>query len=460
MKLSFKKRIAFQYLIATAIIIAVVFLVVFLLVKNIVYENIDHDLMYEAYKHTEEITYIGDSIKFANKAEMEEREHREPEVNPVFIQIVTSDGVLMDKTPNLKHYSLFFNNKVPDAISFNSNLNTRSIRQVQLALKKDSITNGYIIAAISMENANMTLNRLAMVLLISFPFILIGLFVSSQFLAGRSIKPIRRIIETTKVISGSSLEQRVSVPSTKDELYELSISINNLLKRIQEAFEREKQFTSNASHELRTPISSIRGNLEVLIRKNRTVEEYNESISYCLNELDYMSETIDQLLLLARIESQYSNKLTDKQPLISIIKNIYEKYSYLIESKKLNFEIENHVKSKFKIASFHANLLFENLINNAIKYTEQNCEIKVVLSENESEVIAKVTDNGIGIEEQDVNKIFLPFFRSNALNHKYIQGNGLGLSLVKKATEVLNGNILVESKLGQGTTFTIILSKS
>ncbi|PLX04648.1 MAG: two-component sensor histidine kinase [Marinilabiliales bacterium] len=460
MKLSFKNRIAFQYLIATAIVVTVVFITVFLLVENIVYENIDHDLLYEANKHTTEITFVGDSIKFTNKAELEEREHREPEVNPIFIQIVNNAGILMDKSPNLKQQSLIFDSTHKIGTHFNAHLNGKLIRQVQISLKQNSKTKGYVLAAISMKASSMILNRLAKVLLISFPIILIGLFFISQFLAGKNIMPIRNIIETTKKISGSSLDKRVETPQSKDELYELSVSINSLLKRIQDAFDREQQFTSDASHELRTPISSIRGNLEVLIRKKRKPEEYNESISYCLNELDTMSDTIDQLLLLARLESQYSSKLTDKQPIVSVINEVYQKYTHLIESKKLNFITDNYCSNPFYVASFHANLLFENLLSNAIKYTNENGEISIKMRDNAASVIVEVTDNGIGIDEKDVDKIFTPFYRSNPLQHKHIIGNGLGLSIAQKAADALNAEISVSSKLNEGTSFLIILSKS
>lgn len=240
----------------------------------------------------------------------------------------------------------------------------------------------------------------------------------------------------------------------------MSVSINALLKRIQDAFDREQQFTSDASHELRTPISSIRGNLEVLIRKERTPEEYNENIAYCLNELDAMSDTIDQLLLLARLESQYSSKLSEKQPIVSILNDIYQKYSTVIESKNLNLNTDNYCSKPFYVPAFHANLLLENILSNAIKYTGEKGEINIRMRDNQNSVIVEISDNGIGINQEDISKIFTPFYRSHPLDHKHITGNGLGLSIAHKAAEALNAEISVNSKLNEGSSFLIILSKS
>ena len=454
MNLNYKNRIAFQFMFATALIIAVVFTVVFFIVRGVVYENIDEDLSYEAHKHTTEINITNDSIWFINKKEWEEREHREAEVNPVFIQIMSDTGKLMDKSPNLKEQFLIFDKNHKFGTYFVSSLSGTTIRQVQIPIELNGKIKGYILAAMSLEASTEVLNRLKNVLFISFPLILIGLFFVSQLVAGRSIKPIKDITKTTKKITQNNLNERVNIPGNKDELFDLSTSFNNLLNRIERAFERERQFTSDASHELRTPISSIQGTLEVLIRKERKPEEYIEKVAFSLNELSRMSSIIDQLLLLARLDNQKIPE-SDYDLLSNILKGIQNKYANIIGQKSLHFNINyetlNETLTPVKLPVYYANLLFENLINNAIKYTSEGGKIQVNLEYNDGRIICRITDNGIGIKKEDLTSIFNPFFRSEPLTHRETKGTGLGLSIAQKAAKAMHATLKINSEIGIGT---------
>src|SRR5680860_1469262 len=163
-------------MLATAIIIAVVFSIVYLIVQNTVYKNLDNVLSFEARKHTKEIKIKENILYFTNKAEWEEIEHREVHMNPVFIQIIDAAGRLMDKSPNLKDEVLPFEGSKNLGENFNSKLNNRSIRQVQITIEHHDKIKGYIIAAISLGDSQMVLLNLRNTLLILFPIVLFGLF--------------------------------------------------------------------------------------------------------------------------------------------------------------------------------------------------------------------------------------------------------------------------------------------
>lgn len=451
MVLSFKNRIAFLYMLATALIIAVVFGIVFFSVRSIVYDNVDSNLSYEASKHSKEIVITHDSIQFFNKRELEEREHREAQVNPVFVQIMNSSGILMDKSPNLKEQVLHFNPNMGSGIHFNSRLNNEAIRQVQMPINENGEIMGYIMAAMSMEASISVIMGLRNVLLISFPLILLGLFFISRYVAGRSIIPVKSITETTKIITQNNLNERVALPGIKDELFDLSTSINDLLDRIQKAFVRERQFTSDASHELRTPLSSIQGNLEVLIRKPRESGEYEQQIRFCLTEIDKMSTMVEQLLLLARLENQdveYSGENVSPE---IIIEEILAKYNDTIQQKSLTIRINNSLNVVAGFPRYHSGLILENILNNAIKYSNENATITIDLTHEGNQILCAISDEGIGIRKDDVPLIFTPFFRSDALLHKNIKGNGVGLPIALKAANAIGASIHVESELGKGT---------
>ncbi len=442
-------------MIATAVIMVVAFIAVYFVVKETVYQNLDDDLSFEAEKHTGEIIIVGDSIKVRNKREWEEREHRDVQVNPVFIQILNKNGKFMDKSPNLKEDVLTFNPQQNYGGHFNETLNSIAIRQVQVPIEENGKIKGFILAAMSLESSKMVLLSLRNVLIISYLFLLVGLYFMSRYLAGRGIIPVKIITETTKRITKNNLNERVVLPQNKDELYELSSGINQLLQRIESAIERERQFTSDASHELRTPLATLKGTLEVLIRKPRERSEYEDKIKFSLTEIDRMTDTLEQLLLLARLDT--SSKTVDQSlvPLPMIIDEILSRHKRHISQNKLKIDSHNDLALEILVPQYYTNLILDNIIGNAVKYSREASTIHISVFLQDSKVVCKVQDEGIGIKKEDLNNLFNHFFRSDALNHKSISGTGLGLSIAKKAADAINAEIHVESEFGLGTTFTI-----
>lgn len=453
MTLSYKDRIAFYYMIATAVIMAFVFGVIYFLVQETVFRQLDSDLSIEAQKHTAEIYISNDSIYFINKAEWEEREHRESQVNPVFIQLINKQGDLMDKSPNLKEDFLPFE-QAEFKGHFNAELNGRAIRQVQLPVVENGKTKGYILAAMSSESSKTVLRMLRNILIVSFLIVLIGLYFISRFLAGRSIKPIKEISNTITRITRNNLKERVRLPQNKDELFNLSSEFNELLERIENAIEREKQFTSDASHELRTPLATLRGTLEVLIRKPRTQIEYEEKITYSLIEIERMSDTLEQLLLLARLDTKSKINNSNHVSLTTLVDESLSRFRKNIEEKELKINVFANAEDSL-VPYYYSSLIVDNVLNNAIKYSNKKGSINIEIKKNGESIQCVIRDEGIGIKKEDLKNIFDNFFRSDALLHKNRYGNGLGLSIVKKCADAIQASLNINSELGQGTTVTI-----
>ncbi|NOQ71729.1 MAG: HAMP domain-containing protein [Crocinitomix sp.] len=456
MSLSFKKRIATHFMLATALIIAFVFGVVYFIVQQSVYQNIDNDLSFEANKHTHEIELNDGGIRFINKGEWEESEHREVQVNPVFIQLIDKQGKLMDKSPNLKENELPYNGENKFGDHFNTQLNQRTIRQVQIPIERNGKIKGYIVAAMSLDSSLMVLENLRFTLFILFPIVMIGLFFISAFLAGRSIIPVVAITNTADRITKNNLNERIVLPQNKDELHDLSSAINSLLDRLGSALEREKQFTSDASHELRTPLSVLRGTLEVLIRKERSKEEYEEKVKYGLTEIDRMADIIDQLLALARFDSNPELNSQSAIPIQALLDQILVLRMPLISKKNITIDFDStNCSNTVQVNSFYASLILDNVIGNAIKYSHPNGIILITLTEKEDQVRCTIKDAGIGIKKEDIDQVFTPFFRSDALSHKEIKGAGLGLSIAQKAALAINATLDVSSEFEQGTELNV-----
>lgn len=441
-------------MIATAIIMAIAFGAVYFIVRGTVISNLDSDLSYEAHKHSHEIKLVGNKIVFDNKSEWEEREHREIQVNPVFIQLIDQKGKEMDKSPNLKEDNLSFNHSTVGS-HFNAKLNNRVIRQVQLPIEQNGVIQGYMLAAMSLESAQSVILKLRNVLFISFVVILFGLYFVSRLLAGRSIKPVQAVTQTIRKINQQNLQERVDLPQNKDEIFELASGFNGLLERIELAIEREKQFTSDASHELRTPLATLRGTLEVLIRKPRTQAEYEDKIQYSLIEIERMTTKLEQLLLLARLDSKIDSKKNKLISLPTVLDESLSRFKTEIAQKNLKVALEFENEQALMVPHFYTNLIIDNVLSNAVKYAKNETTLNIHIEEVKGNVVCRISDEGIGIKEEDLERIYGNFYRSDSLNHKQISGNGLGLSIVKKCADAIGANVNISSILGQGTEVTI-----
>lgn len=454
---SFKNRIAFNYILSSSILIAIVFLSIFTIVKYSVNQHINEEIQEELYKHLDDVSTDSNDTYLIQVDQWRAREHNSISVNPVFVEFYDTNKQLIDKSPNLKNSNIQLlatnqNNKFTD-----TKLNGIPIRQIQTGIiNKDQVV-GYLVVAMSLEDFEIV-QILKNILLISYPLILILLFLIARFLAGRSIKPVSTIIDTSSQITKDNLKSRIPLPINKDELFVLSQNINNLLDRVENAIEREKQFTSDASHELRTPLAVIKGTMEVLIRKPRNQHEYEEKINFCISEVNRLNHMVDQLLLLARFENQKQNIKNETIYLNAIILDNLTRFSEKIESKKIkiitSFSDDYYIQSDNYLVS----IIISNLLSNAIKYSDSTGEIRIKLSQNEHHITFSISDNGIGIAPDDMNKIFNSFYRSDVINHAQIKGTGLGLSIVKRLCDLLKFEISVYSKLNVGTTFSLSFS--
>jgi signal transduction histidine kinase len=444
---------------STALLIAFVFIVIYQVIYYSVDNHINDDINDEVKKHLGEIEIDRNDTYLIQVDQWRAREHNTVDVNPVFVQFHDINNQLIDKSPNLKGILLKLYDKDKDNVLVDTYLNNKPIRQIQVPLVDDNKIIGHVIVAMSLDDATMILTNLKNILLIAFPLILVVLFLIARLIAGRSIKPVTSIIETSSTITRDNLSSRIQLPNNKDELYTLSETINNLLDRIENAIKREKQFTSDASHELRTPLAVIKGTMEVLIRKPREKQEYEEKINFCIKEVDRLNNLVDQLLLLARFENQKQNIRNEQVYLNSLILDTIARFSLKIKEKKItivaNFQEDYYIKSDTYLVS----TILSNIISNAIKYSNKSGKIDIELKKDKENVYFSISDNGIGIVAEDLEKIFNSFYRSDVSNHPEIKGTGLGLSIVERLCNLLKIDIDITSEEDVGTTIILNFPK-
>jgi heavy metal sensor kinase len=456
-QLSFRNRIAFYYIVVTALLIAGLFFLLYIVVYNSVYGHLDSDLDAETNEVYSCIVVLDNEIVYTNPKEWQEKEHGQIEANPTFIQIIDTLGNVVKKTPNLRNSTLRFELSLKSKSYFNTVVSGAYVRQLQTAIKNpNSKTLAYLLIAIPVEESAIVLKNLGYTLIIGYPAVLLLLFLISRVIAGRFIAPLNRVIRTAEKITKENLDQRIELPPHNDEIATLTLTINSLLDRLEDVIIREKQFTADASHELRTPLSIIKGTLEVLVRKPRDTQQYVEKINYVIDEVDRMSLLIDRLLELARLESGKIKADFVEFDLVSVIQNVYERLNQSFSRKNTEFilECENECKVKADVAM--TSVILENIISNSLKYSSENQTIKVELRKEKEHLICSIKDNGNGIPEEQLHRIFDRFYRVDESRNFQVSGVGLGLAIVKRLADLQHLKILVESQLNSGTTIQII----
>jgi len=300
------------------------------------------------------------------------------------------------------------------------------------------------------------LSGLLITLMFAVPLTLIISGAGGVFLARRVLNPIKKITDTAHTIGESDLSRRIDV-HTNDELGRLSGTLNEMIERLEKAFERQRQFTGDASHELRTPLAVIEAESTLALQRDRSSEEYKQSLSNVAREAEHMAAIIDQLLSLARADAGMEAYDFEELNLDEVIESVVSKTRGRCEEKKI--ALTTQLQSGAKIKGGHAmlKLLFSNLLDNAIRYTQSGGSITVSLGKEAGKANIEVKDTGIGIPAGDLPHIFERFYRVDKVRSRGEGGSGLGLSICRQIAEIHGGSIDVVSQAGRGSAFRVTL---
>lgn len=289
---------------------------------------------------------------------------------------------------------------------------------------------------------------------ILLPVILLLSVGGGWIIAKYSMKPIDTIIDAVDSINdGDDLSARVDMSKGPSEMRKLSQEFDRMFERLEKSFEVEKQFASDVSHELRTPITVVLGECHRVKRKELTAEEYRQSIDTIEKQSQHMSELVEQLLSLTRLQQGTEKFPLNHLNLSEFVEACCEDFKAGIDSVKVvKLNIAEDVYADFN-PSLMSRVLF-NLLDNARKYTGEDGIIDITLTMNEGFAQLIVEDNGIGISDENMSNIWNRFWQADA-SRGVDSGVGLGLSMVKEMVEFQRGSIKVESKLDEGTKFII-----
>lgn len=325
------------------------------------------------------------------------------------------------------------------------------------------IGGGFWIRGCESVNSTVLLGRSAFtVILVIIPLILLLTALGGYLITKKAFSPINNIIRTAdKICSEKDVRQRIEInpAAKKDELYDLSVTLNTMLDKIEGLIMQEKQFSSDASHELRTPISVILAQGEYLLDIADTEKE-KELAQNIVDKANQVSKLVSELLLLARIDQSRQKLNTEKIDLSVLIDIAAENLADMAKDK--NIDIITDVEENTIVYADETLLLsaITNLTTNAIKYSKENNP--VVISAYKSGYSTKITvrDNGIGISPEKLDKIWERFYRVDDVRNDEYGSSGLGLAMVKSIAELHGGEVSVRSEIGKGTEFTIVLNNN
>lgn len=281
------------------------------------------------------------------------------------------------------------------------------------------------------------------------------------WLAGRATRPIAQIIDTTRRLHPSSLEERLPLRGTRDELDRLSATINGFLDRIASYLEQNREFTSNAAHELRSPLAAIQNSLEVALNADRSPEEYRELLGDILDECGGLRSLVNQLLLLAENDAGRLQVTAEPVQLDLIVRKTYDMFLGVAEAASIDLRIDNIERCRVLGDAGRLRQVVNNLVDNALKFTRAGGVVSIRLWSDTADQTIRlaVRDTGSGIPAQDVPHIFNRFFRGDKarLRERPSRGTGLGLAICQSIVAAHDGRIEVESVIDQGTTMTVVL---
>ena len=280
--------------------------------------------------------------------------------------------------------------------------------------------------------------------------------VGGMFLANRTLQPVDHITDIAREIGEGDLSRRINIQS-EDELGRLASTLNRMIARLEEAFQKQRQFAADASHELRTPLAIIQAESSLALDKKRTQVEYRRSLDLVSQEVTYMSEIIGKLLLLARNDAGIEPLNLQEVNVKDLFTELSSDVEALAQEKGVAFNLGPMDNLTVKGDRFRLRQLFLNILDNAIRYTPSGGTVSSLLVRKNGSALVSISDTGMGIPAEELPFIFDRFYRVDKARSRPDGGLGLGLAIASSIAKLHGGGIEVESQVGKGSTFQITL---
>jgi heavy metal sensor kinase len=332
-----------------------------------------------------------------------------------------------------------------------------SIRRVSFPITSQGKVEYILQTQTSLDLVDETLHWLIITLGTATIGIFVFGWVGSNWIARMALSPVENLGQTATNVSAQSLDTRVFLEAPYEEFQQLATSFNNMLERLQRVFESQRRFVGDAAHELKTPLTAMKGNLEVALQRDRSSEEYRDVLSTSLGQVEHLARLVKSLLTLTQFAGEHPP--IELKPILMepLVKELVSELSILAEEK--GCLITAHLQEVPHVLGDVGQLkqLVINLLDNAIRHTPKSGSVTVTMQSSADKVLLTVKDTGSGIATEHLPHIFERFYRADRARDRESGGTGLGLAIAQEIALAHNGTINVQSEIGKGSVFTVSL---
>jgi heavy metal sensor kinase len=437
----------------------VAFLLFYMLIASVIRERTDQDLLGQARQFSAVLGTRGlDAVESFAVLEAQAAGEKK-----VFFRLVYPSGQVFSSS-NLSYWK---NIGIQES-ALRDLLQGKSFSFETLALpkRKDEIRILYALIAPnvilqigqSLEDSSRLVDAFKRIFVITM-VLLIGLAAGvGWFMARRAVSGVEAVTRTAQSITGGSLEKRVPVNPRGDEIDQLAMTFNQMLDRIQTLVVEIKEMSDNIAHDMKSPITRIRGIAEVTLTTGHSLNEYESMAANTIEECDRLLGMINTMLMISKAESGVDKVSREEIDLTGLIQEACELFEPMAEDKGVTLRCHGPNRSRLVGDTRMIQRMISNLLDNAIKYTPSGGSVSVSIMENETHVVVSVIDTGYGISASDLPRIFERFYRCDQSRSQF--GTGLGLSLARAIAKAHGGGITAKSTPNQGSTFTVTFPKS
>lgn len=449
------KKLIINNVLITSLLLLILNLALVSILNYVLTENLDQRLKHEIEKILETISVTSEGVEIKSFRELNESDFNYLTDNPYFLQIYDLSGNILLQSKNV----MLYKNTPIEIISLQEDylykfiqVENEKLRAGYYVLKDDK---GRVVAILQLciyAGAFETMmNKVLQINTIILPLILFLVIISSYFIAHKSFKPLNTIIDEANKISATDLNKRIVIDSKEtDEIGRLRDTLNSLLDRITTYINELSNFTDQASHQLMNPLTALKSELDYLLKRERTIDEYRTTISELKNQTEHMINIVRTLLMITKS----SKSVRQSKSVINLSKLINNDIKTFFKHHNIIYNVQDDIYIKGENEKVF--MAIQNLLNNALKYSPDGEEVKFNLYKENTVIKLEVVDNGIGISDYEKSRVFQRFYRSEIVEKMGIKGYGLGLSLVKAVFDEIGAEITISDNQPKGTIFTVI----
>lgn len=431
-----------------------IFFIIYFKIHTVAIKDIDDELMYEIHQYAEDMNRSGLEEIIVGIAE--EAESEDP--NEEFYRIITFDGEVLVSS-DMSSWGGIGMYDIPEVIRKGEADHVFKTVKIQGRDHKARMVSAVIVPETVLqigETLEETEDYLE-IFLTWFVILLMIVMVLSAFvgwfLARRALQDMEEVTQTATEISNGAYEKRVQVTDRFEEIKRLGGTFNIMLDRIQNLLNSMREVNDNIAHDLRSPLTRIRGIAEINLMGEKKIDDYRNMAASIIEECDSLIDIINTMMDITEIESGINKPEMEELDLTKLIRDAIEIFRPVSDEKKIHMHVNLAGRLIFHGDRKKLQRMLSNLLDNAIKYTPEGGMVSVSATAEDQLIHIVFEDTGIGIPERDIPHIFERFYRCDKSRSQ--AGIGLGLSLAKAFTEAMHGNISVKSILNKGSTFTV-----